>query len=80
MKKKISVLLLAAFCIQFVPASVQAADMEVANTYAVSSENQVRSTDSIVYKYRMNNGVLEYRRWNETKKCWVDPAWIRLKK
>lgn len=79
MKKRISILLLAVFCIQFIPVSVHAADMETVNAYAVSSENQVRSTDSIVYKFRVNNGVKQYRRWNETKKCWVDPYWINIK-
>ena len=32
--------------------------------------------DVIVYKYRVWNGKLQYRRWNETKNCWVDPKWI----
>ncbi len=32
--------------------------------------------DKIVKKYRYNNNVLQYRRWNETKGCWVDPDWI----
>lgn len=35
-------------------------------------------SDKIVYKYRTYNGVLQYRRWNETKKCWVDPYWINV--
>lgn len=32
--------------------------------------------DVIVVKKRMNNGKLQYRRWNETKGVWVDPYWI----
>lgn len=32
--------------------------------------------DVIVRKYRINNGVTQYRRWNETRGCWVDPDWI----
>lgn len=37
------------------------------------------STDKIEYKYRYNSeGVLQYRRWNATKNCWVDSSWIDL--
>ena len=32
--------------------------------------------DSIVIKTRTHNGKLQYRRWNETRNCWVDPYWI----
>lgn len=36
-------------------------------------------SDNIVFKYRTtNDGVVQYRRWNETKGCWVDPYWINL--
>lgn len=34
--------------------------------------------DVIVIKYRTYNGVLQYRRWNETQQCWVDPDWINV--
>ena len=32
--------------------------------------------DVIVEKLRINNGVLQYRRWNQTRGYWVDPDWI----
>ena len=32
--------------------------------------------DVIVVKFRMYNGKLQYRRWNETEGYWVDPYWI----
>ena len=32
--------------------------------------------DKIITKYRTHNGKKQYRRWNETKHCWVDPHWI----
>ncbi len=32
--------------------------------------------DQIEYRYRIYNGRQQYRRWNVTKKCWVDPKWI----
>lgn len=38
----------------------------------------VQRADVIVIKYRTNNGVLQYRRWNETRGYWVDPDWIDL--
>lgn len=46
--------------------------------YAQTQEIQVRSTDKIVVKTRVYNGVRQYRRWNETKQCWVDPKWINM--
>lgn len=46
--------------------------------YAQTQETQVRSTDKIVVKYRVYNGVRQYRRWNDTKQCWVDPKWIDM--
>ncbi len=32
--------------------------------------------DVIVTKFRVVNGVTQYRRWNETKGYWVDSDWI----
>ena len=32
--------------------------------------------DEIIYKYRQYNNRLQRRRWNVTRKCWVDPYWI----
>lgn len=34
--------------------------------------------DVIVYKYRISNGVYQYRRWNQTQGYWVDPEWIDM--
>lgn len=45
----------------------------------ISNVNITPYADKIVYKYRQNaDGVLQYRRWNETKQCWVDPYWINV--
>lgn len=35
-----------------------------------------RIEDTIVYKYRVWNGRMQYRRWNVTRQCWVDPEWL----
>lgn len=37
-----------------------------------------RFDDVIVTKYRLYNGKMQYRRWNETTGTWVDPYWIDL--
>ena len=34
--------------------------------------------DEIVTKFRMLNGHLQYRRWNQTRGYWVDKKWIDL--
>lgn len=46
-------------------------------TYEVSEESEVEPrADVIVWRYRTYNGVLQKRRWNETKQTWYDPYWI----
>lgn len=47
------------------------------NNYVTLDTIEPRSS-VIVYKFRSYNGRPQYRRWNETKGCWVDPAWIYL--
>lgn len=50
---------------------------EVYASNGLSNEKTViLYADNIVVKYRKYNGGLQYRRWNETKECWVDPYWI----
>lgn len=39
---------------------------------------EIARADVIVTKYRMSGGVMQYRRWNETRGYWVDPEWINL--
>ena len=34
--------------------------------------------DVIVIKYRVKNGVYQFRRWNETQGYWVDPEWMDM--
>lgn len=48
--------------------------------YESISENNLDVTraDVIETKYRVNNGVLQYRRWNASRNVWVDPYWIDL--
>lgn len=42
------------------------------------SSISIQATDKIVIKTRIYNGKRQYRRWNDTKACWVDPDWIDL--
>ena len=48
----------------------------------ISNAQQISNTTSIapysdvyVTRYRVNNGKLQKRRWNETKGVWADPYW-----
>lgn len=49
-------------------------------TEKISAEQIVITpyADVIVKKYRDYNGVIQYRRWNETRGYWVDPYWISI--
>ena len=38
----------------------------------------LQRADVIVKKYRVFNGVLQYRRWNETRGYWVNKKWITM--
>ena len=56
-----------------VPASVVQVETASDNGETISPR-----ADIIVIKYRMYNGKMQYRRWNETKQEWVDSDWIDL--
>lgn len=38
----------------------------------------VYSSDVIILKMRTYKGKVQYRRWNDTKQCWVDPFWMDM--
>ena len=78
MRKKAVILMLMVAGLQFASGYSCASGAQVPEEYSVLSENQVRSQDKIVIKYRTHNGKEQYRRWNDTKQCWVDPKWIDL--
>ncbi len=40
--------------------------------------NEETRGDEIIIKYRLYNGILQYRHWNVTKNRWVEPEWISL--
>ena len=49
-----------------------------AQAFSPSSDSSIsiQATDKIVIKTRIYNGRQQYRRWNQTRGCWVDPDWI----
>ena len=47
-------------------------------TQLYSNEQFIPMSDVIVKKYRRNNGIIQYRHWNETGKCWVEDYWITM--
>lgn len=42
----------------------------------INSGTEILTTDRIIRKIRVYKGRKQYRRWNATKKKWVDPHWI----
>lgn len=57
--------------------NVDAADVTITKTINANT-GVVIYADSIVKKYRVHNGQLQYRRWNETRGYWVDSEWINV--
>ena len=70
-----SILLIAvlALSMQVESYSVAISNRELDQYYAKNI--QQKSTDVIVWKYRVWNGKKQKRRWNKTKNRWEDPAW-----
>lgn len=59
-----------------VPAS---ASIATPMAYSNIDDGCMPCADDIQTKWRVNNGVLQYRRWNATKNRWVDSKWIDYK-
>lgn len=76
--KKIAKLLFTA-CMLTVLAPSFCANASVLTVSSNISETMQPRASVIVYKFRNYKGRMQYRRWNETKGCWVDPAWIYMK-
>ena len=70
-----SILLIAvlALSMQVESYSVAISNRELDQYYAKNI--QQKSTDVIVWKYRVWNGKKQKRRCNKTKNRWEDPAW-----
>lgn len=46
------------------------------STFELSNTQVEPHADKIVWKYRIHNGKRQKRRWNDSTKTWIDPAWI----
>lgn len=70
---------IASILIPFSFASFEGTPPLTSNDIDSTSESEIIPyADVIVYKYRIYNGILQYRRWNETRGYWVDPYWIDI--
>lgn len=76
MKRLIAALLLMTV-FSIAPARIGAEDVPCIVT-VVHEATPFATEDDIIIKYRKYNGKWQYRRWNDTKKIWVDPYWIDL--
>lgn len=58
----------------------QAASIPEEPPVVIQSEDDgvMPCADVIVIYTREYNGKMQYRRWNETQNCWVDPYWIDM--
>lgn len=48
------------------------------NVMEGADKDIIAFADVIVKKYRIYKGQMQYRRWNETSKYWVDSSWINM--
>lgn len=87
MKKSIKRFVISIFCLATIgticAGAASAAEVPVqpvvSQKIAVTASEDIQPrVDVIVYKYRLHNGVLQQRRWNETRGCWVDPEWTNV--
>lgn len=44
----------------------------------VEDTRAVERADVIIKQYRVHEGKLQYRHWNETQGEWVEPDWITI--
>lgn len=63
-------------CVGAAEAETTTPEAPAVSAAAIKPGVEVQS-DNIIWKYRTNEyGQRQKRRWNDTKKCWVDPYWI----
>ena len=79
MKKIISLLFAAVLTLTLFSVTAFAANEDSSVLSKKTSDMVITPYADVVIKvYRNNNGVIQYRRWNETRGYWVDPYWINL--
>lgn len=77
MRKKLVVAMLALGLVALAPSVSEVKAAEVPSVPQVTTEDStiMPTADVIEVKYRVNNGTLQYRRWNATRGYWVDSTW-----
>lgn len=60
----------------FIPASATADSPKGCVSAVANNSDVMPYADSIVVRKRVYNGKTQFRRWNATRNCWVDPYWI----
>lgn len=76
--KKIAIFFFALLMVLSMPLAAQAVEVTSGvNETAMETTISPRA-DVIVVKFRIYNGVLQCRRWNETWGYWVDPYWLNV--
>lgn len=49
------------------------------NSSLEMEETASSQADIIVNKYRVKDGVLQYKKWNETQGAWLKSEWMEVK-
>lgn len=80
MKQKVFALVVAlAFCASFAaPALAESPQMVPTSQNSAEATGIIPFSDEIEIKTRIYNGKMQYRRWNKTQNCWIDPYWIDI--
>lgn len=78
MKKRVLVSMMGLIMAMSPVMMVSAAESVAEEQVSTEETAEVTRADVIVVKYRIYNGVMQYRHWNETKGVWVEPAWIDM--
>ena len=72
--KKMTALLFALLLCGSVLLPAQAKEVVTVSQSATGPVNEINA-DKIVLRTRVHEGKRQFRRWNETKQRWADPAW-----
>ena len=78
--KKLFLTVALAFCIMGICPCVSVLASETDGGFVQLDDSRIDAAkaDVIETKYRWNNGIIQWRRWNASRGKWVDPYWINL--
>ncbi len=79
MKKIVVKAILFLTVVQFVfTNSVMASELEEKSTYIEIESSDNTRREIIEMRFRIYKGIRQYRRWNVSRKCWLDTSWINM--